>query len=272
MTGASKYVWGVMWIGMSWETTVSCGVHYGRGCRVPWGFLQFGRISASEEGEGRFSTKAERVCRLVLPGVRTCSPLEEGMLRVEGGAWVRDWGWGWGEEGGCKKLRGVSLVGVGAMHRLVRRRERNVLPIRYTTNRHPLPQCLSHTERSALYASALPSPSQAQVTGHGCTKQRMAVPNTSKRCCRCPHLSDAGVWSTKRFGMRAAVKKIGTMPRGGAGVSSLWYATPPPPQQKCLPFRCLPSTLQRMGREGYMGKGNEKKFFGRLRRHHMYGR
>ena len=35
---------------------------------------------------------------------------------------------------------------------------------------------------------------------------------------------------------------------------------------------CLPSTLQRLGREGcHVGKGKEKKF-GRLQCHHMYGR
>ena len=47
-------------------------------------------------GGGEAATKAERVSQLVLPGVRTCAPLEEGILytRMEGlVAQLLDWGW-----------------------------------------------------------------------------------------------------------------------------------------------------------------------------------
>ena len=38
-------------------------------------------------------------------------------------------------------------------------------------------------------------------------------------------------------------------------------------------FKCSVGVLHRLGREGcYVGKGGEKKFFGRLWCHHMYGR
>ena len=38
-------------------------------------------------------------------------------------------------------------------------------------------------------------------------------------------------------------------------------------------FRCSVGVLHCLGGEGcYMDKGNEKKFFVRLWRHHMYGR
>ena len=39
--------------------------------------------------------KAEPVCRLVLPGARTCSPFEEGILHTwMGGSVVHPLGWG----------------------------------------------------------------------------------------------------------------------------------------------------------------------------------
>ena len=40
--------------------------------------------------------RAERVCLLVLPVVRTCSPFEEAILHLWTGEWVvHPLGWGW---------------------------------------------------------------------------------------------------------------------------------------------------------------------------------
>ena len=40
--------------------------------------------------------KAESACRLVLPGVRTCPPFEEGILHLWMGGLVVSHGLGWG--------------------------------------------------------------------------------------------------------------------------------------------------------------------------------
>ena len=61
-----------------------------------------GPRAGGEGGFGACAIKAEWVCRLVLPGVRTCSPFEEGILRV----WIRGLvvhPSGWGGRGRMKK-------------------------------------------------------------------------------------------------------------------------------------------------------------------------
>ena len=52
-------------------------------------------------GGGGVAMKAERLRRLVLPAVRTCSPSEEGTLHLwMGGLVVRPLGWGYVGGGG----------------------------------------------------------------------------------------------------------------------------------------------------------------------------
>ena len=65
---------------------------------------------------GARAIKAEGVCRLVLPGVSTCSPFEEGILHMWMGGWVVQQ-LGWGCRGGFTKgLQG----GGGVLHTIYR--------------------------------------------------------------------------------------------------------------------------------------------------------
>ena len=98
--------------------------------------------------------KTLRVCRLILPGVRVCSPFEEGILYL----WIIVVAcWVGGEEGGFKKMQEVgSLLGyLTAVEKLFLFCQSGTTVPRLT-NADSAPWRPSHTAAGMLHTKSFP--------------------------------------------------------------------------------------------------------------------